>query len=107
MKSSLFRSIIILITVSIFSAQANETATAENEGLVAIYQGNYPLAESYFLKKVKEPDSKNQALIHLSWIYLSKGETQQTIDYIEQAMQVQPNDVDELLLDRKSTRLNS
>lgn len=77
---------------------ADQSVPGDNEGVLAIYQGDYEKAENYFLQKMRSGTDKNEPLIYLSRIYLYKGDTEKAIDHIEQAMKLEPNSAEEMIL---------
>lgn len=79
------------------SVLANEP-DAVSQAFAAFDQGKHQEAQSIFLKLVDSPEQKNQALMYLGWLNLGQGKTESAIEYIEQALKVEPNTADELTL---------
>jgi len=94
---TLFFLTFVIQSANVFSAeiQSNEQP---NDGVVAFNAGHYNEAEIYFLAKSKEPQFKNESLIYLSKIAKEKGDGDAAIKYIEQALAVEPNTAEELLV---------
>lgn len=93
----IFASILILNSAHVFAAEQYSTEST-NDGVVAFNNGRYSDAEAYFLVKLKEPIYKNESLMYLSRIGMQKGDSDVAIKYIEQALAIEPNSVEELLL---------
>ncbi len=70
----------------------------DNKGVVAFEQGNYQVAETYFLQQLKNPANKNESLIYLSRIAIETGKALAAVGYIEEALKLAPTDADELVL---------
>ncbi len=90
--------ILIILTSWVSTSVLANEANLLDQGLVAFDQGNHKEAENIFLKQIDNPEQKNQALMYLSWLQLSQGKTESAIEYIEQALKVAPNTVEELTL---------
>jgi tetratricopeptide (TPR) repeat protein len=76
----------------------SQQAEVVNDGVAAFNEGHYQDAEHYFLTRLKEPGFKNEALIYLSRIDVEKGNTENAVKYIEQALLIEPTNVEELIL---------
>ena len=76
----------------------DELTADHSEGISAFDAGNYTEAEKYFLKQLKEPGAKNEALMYLSKIAWENGDGKVAVSYIEKALAIAPTNIDELLL---------
>lgn len=90
-------SVLILSPAQVFAAEQQLTES-KNEGVTAFNNGHYSEAETYFLLKLKEPALKNESLMYLSRIAMEKSNADTAIKYIEQALTLEPNSVDEFIL---------
>ena len=81
-------------------AMANENSSAEmsNPGIVALYEARYDDAKNAFLAQLKDPASKNEALIYLSKIAMVQDDAEAAVEYIEQALALKPTNADEVAL---------
>lgn len=93
----IFSSILILSSAPVFAAEQYFTAST-NDGVTEFNNGRYSEAETYFLLKLKEPTLKNESLMYLSKIAMEKGDTDTAIKYIEQALAIEQNSIEELIL---------
>ena len=99
MKLKFLTSAVLAASVSFGSESllANES-DAVNQGFAAFDQGQYQEAEIIFKKLTDSPEHKSQGLMYMSWLYLAQGKTESAIEYIEQALKVEPNTAEELTL---------
>ena len=93
----IFGPILILSSAHLFAAEQQSTESI-SDGVSAFNSGRYNEAETYFLLKLKEPTLKNESSIYLSKIAKEKGDGDTAIKYIEQALAIEPNSVEELLV---------
>jgi len=103
MKRLAVKRFTILLIVSwflytpIIHAEINDDETT-NPGVSAFLDGRLKEAEQYFLSMLDTPKQKNTALLYLSRIYMHEGEFKQATETIAQALEIEPNSVDEVLL---------
>ncbi|HOY22506.1 MAG TPA: hypothetical protein PK002_05095 [Cellvibrio sp.] len=93
---SLFLSLFILCVSSVFAADSNQSQL--EEGVSAFNDGDYKKAENYFLLKLNNKNLKNESLMYLSKISLVKNDSESAVNYIEQALLMEPTNAEELLL---------
>lgn len=91
---------LFLFSAIIFAAEfthaADGTVENTNAGTLAYIDGRFDDAEKFFLENNKNLASKNESLIHLSRIAIARGNEQLAVDYIEQALEIVPNTVEEI-----------
>lgn len=98
MKKKLSMLMTAIVSLSSSLVMADQSEVQADEGLSALYQREYDVAEKYFLKKIEESSSNNHALMYLSFTYMTTRKTEQAVDYIEKALAITPNSVEELIL---------
>lgn len=86
-----------LVSFGSVSLLANELG-AVNQGFAAFDQGKPQEAEAIFTKLIESPEYKSQGLMYLGWLNMAQGKTESAIEYIEQALKVEPNTAEELTL---------
>jgi tetratricopeptide (TPR) repeat protein len=92
-------SLLLPLLILCFSYVAADSSHPQlDDGVVAFNEGNYQKSEDYFLLKLKNPTLKNESLIYLSKISLAKNDSESAVNYIEQALLMEPTNAEELLL---------
>lgn len=90
--------LLALLIFSFSSVAADSSHSSLDEGVVAFNEGNHKKAEYYFLLKLNNPTLKNESLMYLSKISLVKNDSESAVNYIEQALLMEPTNAEELLL---------
>lgn len=85
----------LLITAAAFaSAEKN----VMDEGIEAFYAARYQQAEAYFQARLEDSEVKVEALMYLSRIALARGDTEQAVEHIEEAIEISANNIEALIL---------
>ncbi len=94
------KTIKLLLTMSVCCMGLNQALAGDtpNAGVVAYNEARFKEAETYLLNNLQNPTGKNQSLVFLSRIYLENGSSEKAVSFVEQALSVEPNDAEEILL---------
>ncbi len=86
---------VLIYTCAAFSAGHDAD---DSEGVSAFNDGRYVEARDYFLTQLDVAATKNEALVYLGKISLGSGDNENALNYIEQALAIEPNTIEEVLL---------